>query len=471
MVSLTATIRPRVSSLVLSNYLFGQHQMVPAWSKAVILVLLNCLLIPRGVELQIGTIMIDSSRVVLAVFGLMAINKLLSGSIILHLTAADLFIFVHVGIVAVSAVYHEGFGEGLESAIAVSVDMGLAYFVARAAIRNLQCYRYYVRVVLVIAAVSAVFGVAEMFTGHSIIRAAYQTVFPKVGQVYLRTQRLGLYRATAAFRADILFGLYCMTAFALSVCMKPYQLTMRPGIYKVCLLLCVLGVFASLSSGPWIAFGLCVFCLAYGWVMTGIRGRWKYLLFAVGVWLMFLSIVSNRGPVRLVIDYLTLNPLSGYVRLGMWESVWAMMPEYWPLGWGWKSGWPRLEWYIWESIDSFYAVLFVRSGIFAVISIVSFLVYSWYRLSNFVGRSGWAGEAKGWVLGTVCLFVTAITVDIFGNLLFATYFLLGAGQVLFKAYEPTPHYGRALRKISAVAHLRARGGLVSCDTRTTADGG
>jgi hypothetical protein len=456
MASLTTTMRPQVSPLVLSDYRFGQRLAVPVWSKAAILVLLSCLLIPRGVELQLGTIMIDSSRVALAVFSLMAFNKLLSGSIILHLTAADLFIFAHVGIVAVSAVYHEGFGEGLESAIAVLVDMGLAYFVARAAIRNLQCYRYCVRVVLVIAAVSAVFGVAEMFTGHSIVRAAYQAFFPKVGQVYLRTQRLGLYRATATFRADILFGLYCMTAFALSVCMKPYQLAMRPRIYKLCLLLCVLGVFASLSSGPWIAFGLCLLCLAYGWVMKGIRGRWKLLLFAVGAWLMFLSIVSNRGPVKLVIDYLTLNPLSGYVRLGMWESVWAMMPEYWPLGWGWKSGWPRLEWYIWESIDSFYAVLFVRSGIFAVLSIVSFLVYSWYRLSSYVGRSGWAGEAKGWVLGTVCLFVTAITVDIFGNLVFATYFLLGAGQVLFTAYEPAPHYGRALKTVAAVESLGGR---------------
>jgi len=130
----------------------------------------------------------------------------------------------------------------------------------------------------------------------------------------------------------------------------------------------------------------------------------------------------------------------------MWKSVWALMRDYWPLGWGWKPGWPRVEWYIWESIDSFYAMLLVRSGIFAVLSIVGFLAYSWYRLSNSAGRRYLStDEANGWILSTVCLFVVAVTVHIFGNLTSATYFLLGAGQTLFATRQSTP-YLRRLRQ-------------------------
>jgi hypothetical protein len=426
--------------LTLGKYQF-ERQVSSAWSRAAILALMGCLLIPRGVELQFGTIMVDSSRILLALFGLMAAHQVLSGTVQLRATAADLLMALHVGIIALSAVYHGGLGEGLETAAAVLVDMGLAYFAARVFIRNLTCYRYYVRVVLAIAVISAIFGLTEMITGYSFIRALYHMFFPKVAYVHLTAKRLSLYRATATFRADILFGLYCMTAFALAVYVKHYHLRMRRGFYNVCLALCALGVFASLSSGPWLGLALCVFCLAYGRIMKNIPQRWYVLGFGVALAFLLVSFASNRGPIKLIINYLTLSPQTGYIRLAMWESVFALIPDYWLLGWGWTAEWPRaVEWYHWSSIDSFYAVLLVRSGIFAVLTIVGFLAYSWYRAGN-AARHGrfLADETRGWILGTVCLALTAITVDIFGNLIFATYFLLGAGQTLLVKRESMPH--------------------------------
>jgi hypothetical protein len=433
-------VQPQGYSLTLGKYQF-ERQVSSAWSRAAILALMGCLLIPRGVELQFGTIMVDSSRILLALFGLMAAHQVLSGTVQLRATAADLLMALHVGIIALSAVYHGGLGEGLETAAAVLVDMGLAYFAARVFIRNLTCYRYYVRVVLAIAVISAIFGLTEMVTGYSFIRALYHMFFPKVAYVHLTAKRLSLYRATATFRADILFGLYCMTAFALAVYVKHYHLRMRRGFYNVCLALCALGVFASLSSGPWLGLALCVFCLAYGRIMKNIPQRWYVLGFGVALAFLLVSFASNRGPIKLIINYLTLSPQTGYIRLAMWESVFALIPDYWLLGWGWTAEWPRaVEWYHWSSIDSFYAVLLVRSGIFAVLTIVGFLAYSWYRAGN-AARHGrfLADETRGWILGTVCLALTAITVDIFGNLIFATYFLLGAGQTLLVKRESMPH--------------------------------
>jgi hypothetical protein len=404
-------------------------------------------LIPRGVELQLGTIMIDASRILLTLFSLMAINQLLSGRVKLHITPADWFISAHVVIISFSAVYHGGtdrsiettlgFGKGLENACSVLIDMGMAYFVARVAVHNLACYRYYVRIVLIIAAISAGFSLIEMFTGYSLINAAYHMFFPKVVNVHLDAKRLGLYRATSTFRVEILFGLYCAVIFALAVCIKPGILNMRRGIYKICLVLCILGVFASLSSGPWLVLAMCFFCFAYDRVTGNTRNKWKILLLIVGLGLLFIGLVSNRGPLKLVINYLTLDSHSGYVRMAMWECVWALMKNYWMLGWGWSGNWPRsVNWYTWSSIDSFYAVYLVRSGVFAVLSIVGFLTYSWYKLSYFSERNRVsASEARGWVLGTVCLFTAALTVAIFGNLIFATYFLLGAGQTLFNTCE------------------------------------
>ena len=443
----------RYSALVHKN--FGKQQ-IPNWSRVAILSMLSCLLIPRGVELQLGTIMIDIPRILLTLFSLMAMSQLLSGRVILRLTFADLFMSVHVGIIAFSAVYHEGFGEGLESAIAVLVDMGMAYFVARVVVHNLACYRYYVRIVLIIAAISAVFGLIEMFTGFSPLKATYHTFFSKVEGIYLLTEkRHGLYRAAAAFRVSLLFGLYCAIAFTVAVYVKHNELNMGKWVRRICLTFCVLGVFASLSSGPWLALMLCLFCLVYDRITGNIRNKWKILLLTCGLGLLFLTIASNRGPVKLIINYLTLDPGNGYIRLAMWECVWTLMRDYWPLGWGWFGDWPRsVDWYIWLSADSFYAVYLIRSGIFAVLSIVGFMFYCWYKISYFSGQKYISiNEAKGWIIGTVCLFITALTVDIFGNLIFATYFLLGAGQTLFTVPESTLRYDGLPRTIGVARHL------------------
>jgi len=427
------------------------RQAMPAWSRAAILVSMSCLLIPRGVDLQLGSIMINPSRLVITLFSIMAVNRLLSGAVVIRMTLADLFMSIHLGIIALSAVYHDGFGEGLENAIATLTDMGMAYFVARVAVRNIDCYRYFVRIVLLIAVISAVFALVEMLTGRSLIRNAYHIFFPKVSHLYLGEQRLSLYRSLATFRHWILLGLYCVVAYALAVCVKHYHLNMNRTFYKVCLALSMAGVFASLSSGPWMAFILCLFCLVYGRIMRNVRGRWKILLITIGMGFLCLSVLSNRGPIRLAINYLTLDTHTGYVRLAMWESVFALMSDYWMLGWGWRGDWPRAEWYIWSSIDSFFAVNLVRSGIFAVLSIIAFFAYCWYRLSKVVDRECLAtSEAKGWIIATVALFITGFTVHFFGNLVYVIYFMLGAGQMLFSANESMLPVGRVKKKLYVI---------------------
>ena len=229
-----------------------------------------------------------------------------------------------------------------------------------------------------------------------------------------------------------------MTIFCLAVYIRPRDLKMSTGLHKACLILCILGVFSSLASGPWLGLALSLFCLGYDRISKGVRGRWKLLVLGLALVVLLLSIASNRGPIKLVIHYLTLSPETGHIRIAMWECIWALIPDYWLLGWGWTGEWPRaVEWYVWDSVDSFYGVLFIHAGIFAVLSIVAFLASSWYRLSkSSFGQDLSKTEGKGWILGTVCLFLTAITVHIFGNLIFATYFLLGAGQALISTPKP-----------------------------------
>jgi hypothetical protein len=367
------------------------------------------------------------------IFTIVALCQLSAGAIVFRATPADWFIAANISIIVISCIYHggRGGGTGLENAIGMLVDMGMAYFVARVFIRDMWCYRYFVRVALMVAAISAVSALVETLTGYSIIRGAWHMFFPQVELVNLTEQRHGLYRAMAAFREHILFGLYCSMVFALSVLIAPQNLGMSKNFYRVCLVLCVSGLLSSMSSGPWLSMALCIVCLLYAWFTRNIRGRWKLLIGVVATTFFLLSVCSNRGPVVLAIDYLTLDPSTGHFRLEMWDAVIAILHDNWLLGWGWGGDWPRPAWYITSSIDSFYAVWFVRSGVFAVLAILGFIIYSWSKIGSL---SGWkypiAREALGWQICTICFFVSALTVDIFSSMIFAVYFTFGAGQML-----------------------------------------
>jgi len=401
------------------------------WSRCAIVLPLACLLIPRGADLQLGSIMIDCSRLTVAAFAVMAAQRVVSGASRTRFGLPDVLMLVHVGLVAFSSIYHAGFGDGLECAIATTIDMGLAYFVARVAIAEVRDYHFFLRAALALAAISGVFGIIECLTGISPIRAVFHPFFPKVRDTYLHGERLGLFRASSTFRVDILFGLFCMMCAGLIVTMSPKRLNLRPSIYYALLGLTLLGLFSSLSSGPWLAMIMTLGLFAYDRILRKEKRRWKLMFAGLGVGFIVLALFSNRGPFRLIIDYLSLNPMSGYVRLAMYDAVMALAPDNWLIGWGWEADWPRPEWYKWTSIDCFYAVTFVRSGLFALAAILAFFVTTWWRMGRIPERAeAPLAEARAWVFTTVALAIAIITVDIFGNLVFWTFFLWGAGQCL-----------------------------------------
>ncbi len=402
------------------------------WARFAIVLVFAALLLPRGVEVQAGTVMINPLRIILSILGSVALLKVITGRASLTFTPADWLMGIHVGIIMASGFVHEGVDEGIEIAIATGVDMGLAYLVARVATEDLRSYHFFVRTALVIATISGVFGAIEMVSGYSLIRGLFIPFFPGVPYVYLENQRLSLYRATGTFPADILFGLYCMLSVGLAINLGANRLVMRRGTYRTCTLLALLGVFSSLSSGPWLALTL-VFCMMiYDRILRTEPNRWWFLVLGLLAGWLTLGTLSNRGPIKLLVDYLTLNPDSGYIRMAMLECIWDLVPKFWALGWGWGNDWPRsVEWYKWNSIDCFYAVIFLRSGVFAVFALLSFLGYSWYRAGMTALRCpSMSREVKGWIMTTVAFSFGVFTVDVFGNFVVPVYAIFGAGQVL-----------------------------------------
>ena len=308
-----------VSYITLANEHLDHHA-IPSWSRMAILISMMCLIVPSLAAIQVGPVLLRFSHVSMIILGCITANKLLSGTISIKVTLADWLMLIHVVIICFSSIYHNAFGQGGQTAVSIFIRMGLAYFVARVAICNLSCYRYYVRVVILVTSISAVFGIIEMLMGYSVIRALYHTLFPLVEYVQFHGKRIGLFRAQTTFRHAILYGLSSVIAFSLAVYYKPNALGMKPNFYILCLVLCCTGVFTSLSSGPWLAMLLCIFCLLYSKLFKDYQNRWKNLVICMVALFLFVSVFSNRGPVKLLITYMTFNTHNGYIRLAMWNQ-------------------------------------------------------------------------------------------------------------------------------------------------------
>ena len=431
-------MKPSASYLTLANERLGQNA-IPNWSRLAILISMTCLIVPAYAAIPLGPILLRYSHISMIIMGFVAIEKLLSGKISIKVTLADWLMFIHVVVICFSSIYHNAFGQGTETAVSTFIRMGVAYFVARVVICNLLCYRYFVRIVILITSVSAIFGIIEMLTGYSVIRALYRTLFPSIEYIQLHGKRLGLFRAQTTFQHSILYGLSSVIAFALAVYYKPHYLGMKPKLFKLCIVLCSTGVFASLSSAPWLAMLLCILFLVYGKIFKDYKNRWRTIIIIIGLLFLITSVLSNRGPVKLIITYMTFHAQTGYTRIGMWESVIAMIPNYWQIGWGWGAGWPRVDWYIWESIDSYYALWFVRSGIIPIIAIFCFLIHLMNRIKKAAQQTYLCtNDIKGWCLAATSLFIVLFTVHIFGNIVTIVYFMLGAGQSLLAICESMP---------------------------------
>jgi len=106
------------------------------------------------------------------------------------------------------------------------------------------------------------------------------------------------------------------------------------------------------------------------------------LIATLGIVFIFvvLSLVSNRGPVKLFISSITLNPATGYYRLLIWENgiddifrnpIFGMKPEEWT----------RLSWMV-DSIDNHWLLVAMHGGIPAFLFLVAFVFFTGNRVLN-----------------------------------------------------------------------------------------
>jgi hypothetical protein len=242
-----------------------------------------------------------------------------------------LFLWLWIVFAKVSAGSQFG---SISTAIGQGLDTVAVYFAARMSLRSTQDFRDVIRllpyVTVVIGSLAFVEAVTAWSPWDSVSQFGAFTSFDGESEF-----RLGLKRASGAAAIYIHFGVAVALIFAIQlslfrlngVRLKPLRL----GLFS-----CMVGVFSSLSSGPWL---MTVIYLGLTWFYGRQHLIKPIVYFFVGS-IVLMELFSNRHFYHLV-DYLALDKSTAWYRARLIEVSFQRLGEWWLFGVGDKS---LLDW-------------------------------------------------------------------------------------------------------------------------------
>lgn len=378
------------------------------------------LIIPPEFSVTLAGIRLSPYRVFLLVMIIPMLLRLLREN---RAFVADYLLAAHALWAALALAIYGGLAVGIESGGIYVVESFGAYLVGRLAVNSAETSRAMLRFMIIVLAVMAAFTLPESITGNHLLREISRAVMGGAPLPVIEP-RLGLHRAFGSFDHPILYGVFAASTFAAAYyVLGKEKLRLR----SIAVLGLIAGsTFLSLSAGPLVAI---VFqCLVLGWdrITKGIQMRWSMLVGGFTLAWLAVTLVSNRGFVKVFITYFTFSPQSSYNRTLIWDYGSAEVARHPVFGIG-LGDWIRAPWMS-DSMDNFWLLTAVRYGLPALLFLVVAIVLIAWQQTRIVGRDKELNLYRmGWLATIIGFSVSGITVH-FWNAMFAYFFfLVGTG--------------------------------------------
>ncbi len=377
---------------------------------------------------MLGSVRLEAYRLVLAIallYALININRVLEQA-----NLADILLVILIVLVFASFWYNHGPQKAIESTGIYAIETLGAFYLARLYITTPLCFyqiHQWFIVPLVLLTLPTIY---EALSHHRILHDIAKTITGHEGldpRLYTADyMRAGLLRATSLFEHPILYGTLMAMFFPFTIMLWWRYRQFRQVLSTTGL---AISMVLTFSSAPLLAiiFQTGTAVLARFWY--GAKQFW-IAFFTGSLALAFLiETFSNRGFFGILISYLTFNPNTGYFRLLQWQFTADDIRQHIMLGIG-HHDWTRPYWMEWmgNSIDSFWLLLILQHGLFALLLLLIACFYTAFSTLNLVHRhheqTRWMVMA--WIMSFMSLIFIGFTVDYFGKLQPAFFFMLGA---------------------------------------------
>jgi hypothetical protein len=320
-------------------------------------------------------------------------------------TWPDSLIVVFSAWIMVTLVYHHGFAR-LPYGAVLGVEALGGYVIGRVLIRSAVDYKRFISFFLIALTAMMVPAFIEFFN-------------PGPGSMV----RWGFARVQLNFPHEILYGLFCSMAVANSYYLYRDSMVRLIPAMGITISMTIM----SLSSAPLLAmllqFGMILWDRATG-------GRWKLFAWLVLASYAFLQVFTSRGAIVFLINKVTFNPQTGYMRLHIWTYGKATVLDNPIFGIG-LNDWLRPTW-VPPSVDNFWLLTAMRHGLPAALLLLGALalhIFLILRAQNLDPARQTIRVA--YLLTLIGIMFTLCTVHIWNELVIFVMFYIGAGAFLY----------------------------------------
>lgn len=429
----TAAIRPQGVSRRPSLGPLAVERDEPGWMRLLLMVFLVTLFIPKSVALNLGSVALTPTLA----SAIILFPALLSGKRI-KFAWPDVVVLLFFCSVAISTFRSVDMGTAIESMGRTVLISGVPYLMGRYIGSRPGTFNTFMRRLMTVMAVLAVFIMMESFFRfniHAKIWGEPYRPFPEL--------RLGLTRAYGWTSHSIMLGV-SYAVFVPVMAIAAIERIKSLGNFRwVKLGLLLMGVFCSLSTGAWLPAVIAIGLIFWDYSQIFKPGTRWLLLSGGSLTLYFLlEVLSGRPLLRiLMMDLHLSSPDAWYYRWQLYQRVYKVMPGYEWFGHGLVTP-ANLSEHSWEwSIDNNYLVVLMQNGrigltLWLAVA-VSVLIFGWKAVWN-APDTPYRRVARAVMFAIATVGLTQLSVAMFSTAAMLNWLFMGLGIGLAQGLSRLP---------------------------------
>ncbi len=267
------------------------------------------------------------------------------------------------------------FTDFFTSSVAMTVDIGLAYFFGRAAFRSLRDLRLFLILMLPGLAFMAVIVALESVLHRHLLQPFVGDLL-NVRGVYNIDERLGLMRSRGPFPHPILAGIFFASFLPL------YWLSGVKGWPRLVGIGTSFFSIFTVSSAAMLAISISLMLIVYNWISQRIANFSWRLFFVVSAIVIFaLEFGTKSGSFNLIMRYASLNSYSAFNRVLIWRYGTMNVEKNPWFGIGYAE-WERPSWMFSGSIDHYWLLLAIQYGLVPPVTLAAATILALLALNR-----------------------------------------------------------------------------------------